>query len=328
MTAKAEQLGVAERRPVAVDAASAGTDRLGDGPVVHHQGSERRLFFLCGHPKSGTNWVGAVLNLHPKVLCRGEFRFEALRQAFDRLERHWWHVAHDEPVRAEAERCFRETVCRLMLASLHFNPEALWVGDRTPRQIASIIPGAPQVYVIRDPRDVLVSWTHQEIRENGPAIAQEPHRTNLASLHEAFAGDPRFFVDNPQRLLESEPWVRFATRRYVRHVEQDLDLIERAARHEIDMPVHQVQYERLHSDFEATRDRLYRFLGLDPAEARPGSRQSRTLPGFEGEDPTSFFRKGQPGDWRAYFTDDATRWFKEEAGPLLVRLGYEQDLNW
>lgn len=328
MTAKAGQLNVAVTRPVAVDAAHSEPVRLGDGHVIRHRGRERSLFFLCGHPKSGTNWVGAILNLHPRILCRGEYRFEALRQAFDRLERNWWHVAHDEPVRAEAERCFRETVCRIMLASLHFNPEARWVGDRTPRQIAPLIPGAPQVYVIRDPRDVLVSWTHQELRENGPNIANEPHRSNLAPVREAFSADPRFFTEHPHRLLENEDWVRFAARRYVRHVEQDLEVIERAAGEQVPMPVHQVRYERLHADFDATRGDLYRFLGLDPSEARPACRETRTLPGFEGEDPASFFRKGQPGDWRAYFTDDARRWFNEEAGPLLVRLGYEQSLNW
>jgi hypothetical protein len=302
--------------------------RLGDSHVVRHRGRVYRLFFLCGHPKSGTNWVGALLNLHPRVLCRGEYRFEALRQAFDRLERNWWHVAHDEPVRAEAERCFRETICRMMLASLHFNPGAEWIGDRTPRQAAPYIPGAPLVYVLRDPRDVIVSWTHQEVRENGPNAAREPHAAGLGPLHTALAADPAFFDKHPERLLESEPWVRFAARRYARHVSQDLDLIARARAGEADMPVHEVLYERLHADFERERATLFRFLGLDPAGARPADHATRTLPGFEREDPTGFFRRGQPGDWRRYFTGAARRWFNDEAGPILLRLGYEKDLNW
>ncbi len=321
MSTREAQLGPVPARPVAVE-----TPRLGDGHVVRLGDRELRLFFLCGHPKSGTNWVGAILNLHPEMLCRGEFRFEALRGAFDRMERHWWHVAHDEPVRVEAERCFRETVCRIMLAVAPMNPHAEWVGDRTPRRFESYIPGAPTVYVQRDPRDVLVSWTHQEIREAGPNFGVEPHRTNMAPLRESFLADASYFVSHPERLLSSEPWVRFAARRYAAHVSKDREALARAGGP--GAPVHIVRYERLHADFEKERAALYRFFGLDPARARPADRATRTLPGFEGEDPTSFFRKGEAGDWRRYFTDHAKRWFKDEAGELLIELEYEKDLQW
>lgn len=302
--------------------------RPGNSAVVRHHGRACRLFFLCGHPKSGTNWVGALLNLHPAILCRGEYRFEALRQAFDRLERNWWHVAHEEPVRDEAERCFRETVCRVMLASLHHNPGASWIGDRTPRQLAAYIPGALNLYVVRDPRDVLVSWTHQEVREKGAAASAGAHAAAMGTLHGEFSSDPAFFLKNPERLLSSEHWVRFAAGRYARHVGSDLTLIERSRAGEIDMPVQEVRFERLHADIDAERARLYRLLGLDAAGARAPSRETRTLPGFESENPTSFFRKGEVGDWKQYFTPEARSWFKDAAGDILQRLGYENDNSW
>ncbi|MBN2146005.1 MAG: sulfotransferase domain-containing protein [Anaerolineales bacterium] len=40
------------------------------------------------------------------------------------------------------------------------------------------------------------------------------------------------------------------------------------------------------------------------------------------------FRKGQPGNWREYFTDEHKQMFKEATGDLVVRLGYERDTNW
>ncbi len=40
------------------------------------------------------------------------------------------------------------------------------------------------------------------------------------------------------------------------------------------------------------------------------------------------FRKGQPGNWKEYFTERNKALFKEVAGDLLVRLGYEEDEHW
>ena len=40
------------------------------------------------------------------------------------------------------------------------------------------------------------------------------------------------------------------------------------------------------------------------------------------------FRKGQPGNWRDHFTDANKVLFKEVAGDLLIRLGYETSNEW
>jgi hypothetical protein len=40
------------------------------------------------------------------------------------------------------------------------------------------------------------------------------------------------------------------------------------------------------------------------------------------------FRKGQPGNWREHFTDGNVARFKEVAGELVVKLGYEKDRDW
>ena len=56
---------------------------------------------------------------------------------------------------------------------------------------------------------------------------------------------------------------------------------------------------------------------MSPRGRRPGD-----------EDPASLLRKGVSGDWRDAFTGEDRRVFKEEAGDLLVELGYEKDLGW
>ena len=46
------------------------------------------------------------------------------------------------------------------------------------------------------------------------------------------------------------------------------------------------------------------------------------------EDIASFLPKGQAGNWQRLFTDKDKSVFKEIAGQVLVKWGYEKDLNW
>jgi hypothetical protein len=40
------------------------------------------------------------------------------------------------------------------------------------------------------------------------------------------------------------------------------------------------------------------------------------------------FRSGKTGEWKKYFTDEQNKIFKDVAGELLIRLGYEKNNNW
>jgi len=46
------------------------------------------------------------------------------------------------------------------------------------------------------------------------------------------------------------------------------------------------------------------------------------------ENKNSHYRSGTKGDWRKYFTEEHKSYFKSRHGNLLVKLGYEKDLNW
>ena len=45
-----------------------------------------------------------------------------------------------------------------------------------------------------------------------------------------------------------------------------------------------------------------------------------------GKSPT--FRSGKTGEWKKHFTDEHKKIFKDVAGDLLIRLGYEKDNDW
>ena len=40
------------------------------------------------------------------------------------------------------------------------------------------------------------------------------------------------------------------------------------------------------------------------------------------------FRSGKTGEWKKYFTNEHKKLFKDVAGDLLIRLGYQKDNNW
>ncbi len=94
----------------------------------------------------------------------------------------------------------------------------------------------------------------------------------------------------------------------------------------LEAPVHLISYEKLHNDVLNERNRMYRFLGLGPTEAL--SLNDLTKAGFDREDVLQHNRKGAVGDWRKYFTEKTCKWFKEEAGEPLIKLGYESDMKW
>ena len=327
--APARQATHTHHDPALIEAHADPAPLPGEAPehTVTIDGITRSLFFICGHPRSGTTWTVAVMNLHPRTFVQGEFRFEALRNAFDQLTRWPWHVAHHEPIRTEAERAARDAVRRIMGAISVHKPDATWLGDKTPRSLRVLIPGAPHVLLVRDGRDVLVSRTFHEISSGGNMLKDPLYAGRMTALQQAFLADPDLFKREPHRLLAEEQWVRTLARQWAQQMRHDL-AVASVMRERGRTPFHELRYERMRTDVESERATLYRFLGLDPAGAAPVSAANRSAPGFETETPSGFYRKGEVGDWKNYFTDNAKRWFKQAAGDQLIALGYEKDGLW
>jgi len=295
---------------------------------VEVDGTTYTFFFLCGHPRSGTNWIGALLNRHPDVNCHGEYRFEGLLQGHRDLIAYEWHAAYHEPVRSEAHACLRDTVRRVMLASRERRPKATTLGDRTPRGLDVLLEGAPHFLIVRDPRDVLVSSMFVELKHRLLNFSLPRFRDRLEPLHKAINEDPEHFYKHPEQLLSDEAFVRHLATRWSRHVAFDLGQLDRIESGEMPARVRVLRYEKVHADPEGERAEMYRFLGLDPQCAMALDERSRTKPGISNGTPGGHYRKGQPGDWRTYFHEDAKRWFKEAAGEMTVRMGYEEDQDW
>jgi hypothetical protein len=314
-----DRLGLKTRAPVAVE-----SPRI----IPEHE-----LFFVRGHPRSGTNWVGALLNLHPQINCFGEFHFEDIRNAIDLQQAQPWQITAREPLKTVVDDWFKELVRRSVMTLKERKPGAHWIGDRTPRGLRIFVEGAPHFLIIRDGRDALVSWTFHVLRMRPhvlDVVVPADIREGFDRLHGAFQADPAFFATHPEELLTQEAWVRLVAGRWAGWMNADQTSIRRiqaddkGARARLQI----IRYEELHADTEGGRRAMYEFLGVDPDEAAPLSTLTRTTAGFDKDDPTSFWRHGAVGDWKRYSNEKFKTWFKESAGEVLVGLGYEKDGNW
>lgn len=283
-------------------------------------------FTLRGFQRSGTNWCGAVLNLHPNVNCQGEFHFDRLMAGLN-----WFHaggrVGADEPYASLARDGVENAVKSVLTASAVHRPKAKWIGDRTPTRLFPMLGEIPHIVIERDGRDVLVSMVMHLVRlgRGTPEFLRV-----MADSMRAFGENPDYFNEHPERLFSDESVVRQMAQAWRNHVEGDHATGDRMNAGEMPGRALFVQYEKLHGNIEPERARMYEFLGLNPGVAAPVSQDDKTAPGFDRakDDPKSHYRAGRVADWKKYFHADAARWFHDEAGGALVAHGFENDENW
>jgi hypothetical protein len=330
--------------------APAGTPYPGGGVPV---------FFVVGLAKSGTTWLMKTLDAHPEVLCKGEGRFfgeeyrrEVLAQTQTKqqpsslynallgseylrlwIERSVWSRG------GEVDEQLRDLV---RLATDYFLSTELsksgkkLVGDKTPllgpkfvEEIHDIYPEARVIHIIRDGRDQAVSFMHQQ---GNRAKRGRSHRLSPEELAKSEA-----YRRSPQELSETGEGM-FAEKT-LRKAAQNWDL--RVGQAVEDGPAlfgdryTEVRYEDLlERPYEEVR-RLLGFLGVDTDGTlvercvSSASFEKLTRGRERGqEDPSSFYRKGVAGDWKNLFNERDRQVYKEEAGGLLIRLGYEKDGGW
>jgi len=316
---------------------------------VHLPGSSSESplkFFLVGRSKSGTSWLMRLLNSHPEILCRGEGKFfgkdspKSLHDALARsellqiwLNRNPWTWQDQDP---DLQDIIRVIVEYLMEDKLRKSGKKV-VGDKTPlesleimEEIANICPGSKAVHIIRDGRDVSVSTVHH--RWNNATDKGGPFKLTAEreSKREAYRSNPDTFGPGGQSIFGDGEVAELA-RRWKTAVGRAIQDGPKF----LNGNYHQLHYEDLlMKPLEETR-RVLEFLSVDSSEETIWKCVDATS--FErmsggrstgDEDSTSFYRKGVSGDWKGIFTKEDREVFKEEAGDLLIQLGYEKDNDW
>jgi sulfotransferase 6B1 len=183
--------------------------------------------------------------------------------------------------------------------------------ETSPENVALLCtPNRVNYFLYRDPRDMLVSQVYfatDMLEEHGMHAYYKSLPDFGARLSAAITGvdhDGLKMVSVKQRYAGVFDWMQQADVLCIRFedlmnqrnttLNAMLDQLEKAG-YKIPMP----------------RDRSLAILG---EAIQPG--KSRT------------FRSGKTGSWREHFTDEHKHLFKDVAGDLLVRLGYEQSNDW
>ena len=164
-------------------------------------------------------------------------------------------------------------------------------------------------FLFRDPRHVVVSHvfyvTDMEARHVHHAYYQSLPDFN-ARLSVSILGRPDVEIEFPNIADRFAPYLGW-----------------------LDQPaVMKIHFEDLIDDRAGTLNRisdhfLARVSLQAPRELILESLESSINP---SRSPT--FRSGKTGEWKKHFTEEHKKVFKEAAGDLLVRLGYEKDNNW
>jgi len=177
--------------------------------------------------------------------------------------------------------------------------------------LAQSKPGDKAVYVIRDPRDQIVSWIYSLCYTHRDARGTDVFRDLLLSLD-----------DRGKLALMCEHWRTFygPFRSLVDPEPSDSFIVAR--------------YEELAADGARSFGAIFQFLGWNVPDAVTAevvgdhSFTSKTGRRPGEEDTGSHLRKGVAGDWRSYFDALTGRFFEHRYDSILVGLGYEQSRSW
>jgi hypothetical protein len=164
-------------------------------------------------------------------------------------------------------------------------------------------------FIFRDPRDVVVSHvfyvTDMEARHVHHDYYQSLPDFN-ARLRVSILGRPEAEIEFPDIAERFAPYLGW-----------------------LDQPaVMTIHFEDLIHDRLRTLNRIIDHLVARAPLRTPHELIVEALETSINPKRSPTFRSGKTGEWKKYFTEEHTKLFKDVAGDLLVKLGYEKDNDW
>ncbi len=251
------------------------------------------ILLSISFPKSGTHLLDQIL-----------LGFSKAAPFATRL--HSFYAEYDGDTgrkRTEAEtRAWLDSLRPLDVTSAH-----LFARPEVIARVAT--PAYVPYFIFRDPRDVVVSHVFYVTDMEVHHVHHDYYRSLPdfnARLKASILGRPDAEVEFPDIAMRFAPYMGW-----------------------LDQPaVLKIHFEDLvHDRAAALNHILDHFLDRVPLSA-PREAMLTALESSINPQRSPTFRSGKTGEWKRYFAEEHKKLFKEVAGDLLVRLGYEEGEGW
>jgi len=300
----------------------------------------RDKFFIFGHARSGTTLLMRLARLHPQVHCNYQAHFFTRQPLLKSLvntpeAEEWltrksnrWNYGRDlSPLvlRAAADMILERDAARTGKRIVGDKSPSSTIHGQAVRDLHAIYPDGKIIYIVRDGRDVIISERFRNFVEESRFLSAEDKRI-LAALRR----DPTSF-GNGSRSIFTENFIQRAAGGWA----NDLQETEDEARRLFGDNFYGLRYEDLLAHPFDAMQKVWEFLGVSASQAlekdileEMASNPDEEWQARRSEDIASFLPKGQAGNWTRLFTGRDKALFKELAGAMLVKWGYEQSGDW
>ena len=301
----------------------------------------REKFFIYGHARSGTTLLTRLIRLHPQVHCNYQAHFftrAPLLQALvaDPEVRAWlarrsnrWNRGRDLSVvvlRAAADFILEREAQQVNKPI---------VGDKSPNSLLNgqavtllhnIYPDARLVFIVRDGRDAVVSHRFQQFID----VTQYLTKTDWRIRQEYIANSEPFLKG--EHSLFTEKGIRQAAEGWVKNVTET----DQMGRQLFTRCYLLLRYEDMVKDPQNEIKRIWEFIGADISDPTldgiiAAEMQQNPDADWQHEKASEIvapLQKGKQGSWRTMFTHRDRETFKQIAGEMLIKWGYEVGLDW
>lgn len=301
----------------------------------------REKFFIFGHARSGTTLLMRLIRLHDEVHCNYQAHFftrkPMLKSLVDSPEaEEWlarksnrWNQGRDlSPLvlRAAADFIMERDAARAGKSIVGDKSPSSTIHAEVVRDAHALYPDAKIIYIVRDGRDVLISERFRNFVEESKFLTPEDKRI-LSDLKT----DPAPFSDG-RRSIFTETFIRNIAQRWA----DDLREIDAEGAKLYGENYISLRYEDLLAQPFNELTRLWKFLNVKnisqsldmQIHAEMSSNPDEEWQAKRNEDIASFLPKGQAGNWQRLFTSRDKALFKQIAGDVLVKWGYEKSVDW
>jgi hypothetical protein len=285
-------------------------------------------FFVIGNVKSGTTWLMECLNLHPETYCFNEINI--LDRVRDELARTMQQV--NAAYLQQHQTSFQEfdyydlqfehedvdaLVGTLWKIAINKVPkDARFYGEKSPaycKHLPEIVKQYPQtkyVHIVRDPRDVAISYWYHHLREWELYRTSQWYRGSSQHL-------PNQLIETEHRFEREQAGLILDMISYWKRDQTTIEMMKRR----FPKKFHTIRYEDMKDTKEL--EKVFKFIGCENTnELLLENILNQTSVDNRPKAPNSFFKFGKSKNWEE-LDGELVDFMNRACSDWLEKYGYE-----